>query len=240
MGMFGTGMTCRRVAAHVAASALFSLAAIAPRGAMARIHNCEHASLLPEDAERLALVAKHVLPANSELMLAERCRWADSAFAWVTTARVVAGNGVAQWWMASCSRDARNWTCDSGVLHQEIEKDIDVEGLSRQVKIRFGAETSLETAESLSSEALRIYVKASESLPRCSGTQGEESSWRALRDSHPLPAPSEEIRITISRESNRAWVWFGEFARPGDVQTGIAFPVPDTQPSGRCWSTREP
>jgi len=212
---------------------------MSPRDAVARIHNCEHASLLPEDAERLYLVARHVLPAHHELMLAERCRWSDSAFAWVTTAKVTAENGVAQWWMASCSRDARNWTCDQGVFHQEIEKSVDVGGVSRQVKISFDGETSLETAESLASEALKIYVKTTAILPYCSGVQGQESRWRVLRESHPLPTPNEEIHLTVTRDKERIWIWFGDFVRPDDVQIGIDFPVPDVQQSGPCWSARE-
>jgi hypothetical protein len=233
-------MTGVRIAAYFAATAFLSIGVISPRDAVARIHNCEHASLLPEDAERLAMVAGHVLPAHQELMLAERCRWSDSAFAWVTTARVTGANGVAQWWMASCTRDKRNWTCDPGVFHQEIEKSVDAGGVSRQVKISFDGETSLETAESLASEALKIYVQTTATLPYCSEIRGQESTWATLRESHPLPTPNEEIHITVSREKDRISAWFGDFVHPGDVQIGIYFPLPNVQQSSRCWSTREP
>ncbi len=137
MPILGYGMTLRRIPAYLAAGALLSIAVVWPREAMARIHNCEQASLLPDDVGRLYWVARRVLPAQHELMLAERCRWSDSAFAWVTTARVSGENGAAQWWMASCSRGARNWTCEPGVLHQEIETGIDVGGASRRVRISF-------------------------------------------------------------------------------------------------------
>jgi len=239
MPIFRNGMTFRRIAAYLAASALFAVAVISPREAVARIHNCEHASLLPEDGERLYLVARRVLPAHQDLMLAERCRWSDSAFAWVTTAKVVAKNGVAQWWMASCSRDARNWTCEPGVFHQEIETSFDVGGVSRHVRISFDGDTSLETAKSLSSQALESYVKATATLPYCGGVQGQESRWRVLRESHPLPTPTEEIHITVSREKEGTSVWFGDFVRPDDVQIGIDFPVPSAETRGPCWSTRE-
>jgi hypothetical protein len=231
--------TSRGIAVCMVAGALFTVAIIAPRAAVGRIRNCEHASLLPKDSERLALVAGRVLPAHQELMLAERCRWSYSAFAWVTTARVTAENGVAQWWMASCSRDARNWTCEPGVFHQEIEKSVDVEGVSRQVKIRFDAETNLETAEILASKALQIYVKTTATLPYCSGVQGQESRWRVLRDSHPLPTPGEDVHISVSREKDGIWVWFGDFVRPGDVQIGIDFPASNSDQSTPCWSARE-
>jgi len=232
-------VTCRRVAAYIAASALLAIASLSPREAVARIRNCQQASLLPEDGERLYLVARRVLPARRELMLAERCRWADSAFAWVTTSRVTGEAGVAQWWMASCSRDARNWTCEPGVLHQEIETSLEVGGVSRHVRIDFDGETSLETAKSLASEALEIYVKPTATLAYCSELPGQESRWRALRESHPLPTANEEIHITVGREKQRISVWFGDFMGPEDVQIGIDFPLPELPQSAPCWSARE-
>jgi hypothetical protein len=239
MGILGNGMAARRIAGYFVAGALFSAAVMLPRPVVARIHNCEHASLLPEDTERLAQVAQHVLPPHQEIMLAERCRWSDSAFAWVTTARVIGENGVAQWWMASCSRDARNWACEPGVLHQEIEKRLEIGGVSRQVKIRFDGETNIDTAETLTSEALKIYLGTT-TLPYCSEAGVQESTSRDPRKSHPLPAPNEEIQITVSRQKDRIWVGFGSFVRSGDEQIGIDFPVPGPQQSGACWSAREP
>ncbi len=239
MGILGNGIAARRSAAYLVVSALSWAAVMLPHAAVARIHNCEHASLLPEDAERLAQVAQHVLPPHREIMLAERCRWSDSAFAWVTTARVIGENGAAQWWMASCSRDAHNWACEPGVLHQEIERSLDVGGVSRQVKIRFDGETTVDAVESLSSEALKIYVGTT-TLPYCSETSGQESTSRDPRKNHPLPAPNEEIQITVSREKDRIWVGFGSFVRSGDEHIGIDFPVSSAPQSDPCWSAREP
>ena len=232
--------TVKRFTEYLAAGALFAVAVISPHEAVARIHNCENESLLPEDGGRLFLVARRVLPAHQELRLAERCRWSNSAFAWVTTARVTRENGVAQWWMASCSRDARNWTCEPGVLHQEIETSFDIGGVSRHVRISFDGESSLETAERLASEALEIYIKPTATLPYCSGIQGQESRWPVLRESHPLPTANEEIHITVGRDKERVSVWFGDFVRPDDVQIGIDFPLPDVRHAGPCWVAREP
>jgi hypothetical protein len=227
------------MAGFFAIGALFAAAALSSREAVARIHHCEHASLLPDDGERLYLVARRVLPAHQELMLAERCRWSDSAFAWVTTARVTGVNGVSQWWMASCSRDARKWTCDAGVFHQEIETSVDVDGVSRHVRISFDGQTTLETAERLASEALASYVKPTATLPYCLGVPDQESRWRSLRESHPLPTPTEEIHMTVNREKERISISFGDFARADDVLIDIDFPLPEDQRSGPCWSARE-
>jgi hypothetical protein len=239
MPILGYAMTFRRIPAYLAAGALLSIAAIWPREAVARIRNCEQTSLLPDDVARLYWVARRVLPAQHELMLAERCRWSDSAFAWVTTARVTGENGAAQWWMASCSRGARNWTCEPGVLHQEIETGIDAGAASRRVRINFDGDTSLEIAERVSSEALEIYAKQTATVPYCGGTQDQESRWRILRESHPLPTATEEIHLTVSRDKDRVSVWFGDLARPGDEQIDIDFPLPTAPQSGPCWRARE-
>jgi hypothetical protein len=239
MQISGCGMTLQRIAAYLVAGAIFCIAGVWPRDALARIHNCEHASLLPDDVGRLYWVARRVLPAQHELMLAERCRWSDSAFAWVTTARVTGESGVAQWWMASCSRGARNWTCDPGVLHQEIETSIDVGGASRRVRISFDGETSLELAERLSSNALEIYAKPTATLPYCRAIEGQEAKWLALREGHPLPTATEEIHLTVNRDKDRVAIWIGDLLRPGDEQIGIDFPVPDVKPSAACWSAKE-
>jgi len=238
--ILGNSMMRGRVAAYVAAGALLAVAAVVPREATAKIHNCEQTSLLPEDGERLYVVARRVLPAHQELRLAERCRWADSAFAWVTTATAIGENGVAQWWMTSCSRDASRWTCEPGALYQEIKTSLDVEGVSRHVRISFDAATSLETAERLASNALGSYVKSTPTLPYCDGIQGQDSRWRAFRESHPLPTPNEAIHVTVSGEKEKVSVWFGDFVGSDDVQIGIDFPASDVQHSSPCWLARQP
>ncbi|HME39169.1 MAG TPA: hypothetical protein VKG63_09425 [Steroidobacteraceae bacterium] len=229
-----------RVPVIFAAGALCAAAALSPREATAKIRNCEQASLSREDGERLYAVARHVLPAHQELRLAERCRWSDSAFAWVTTATVIGENGVAQWWMASCSRDARRWTCEPGALHQEIKTSVDVGGVSRHVRISFDGATSLAAAERLASNALASYVKPTPTLPHCHGIEDQDSRWHAARESHPLPTPNEEIHLTVSSEPEKVSVWFGDFVGSDDVQIGIDFPVPDVQDSTPCWLAREP
>jgi hypothetical protein len=124
------------------------------------------------------------------------------------------------------------------MLHQEIETGIDVGGVSRRVRISFGAETSLDMAERLSSEALEIYTKQTATLPYCGDMQDQESRWRVLRETHPLPTVTEEIHLTVNRDKERVSVWFGDFVRPGDEQIGIDFPVQDSKQSGACWSAR--
>jgi hypothetical protein len=124
------------------------------------------------------------------------------------------------------------------VLHQEIETGIDVGGVSRRVRISFGGETTLETAERVSSEALEVYVKQTATLPYCGGMEDQASRWRVLRESHPLPTATEEIHLTLNRDKDWLSVWFGDFVRPDDEQIGIDFPVSDAKQSGPCWNAR--
>ena len=233
--------TVKRFTEYLAAGALFAVAVISPHEAVARIHNCENASLLPEDGGRLFLVARRVPSRRTK-----NSGWQSGAggliarSAWVTTARVTRENGVAQWWMASCSRDARNWTCEPWVLHQEIETSFDIGGVSRHVRISFDGESSLETAgERLASEALEIFTLSRRQLFHIVReyrvkSRGGPSCGKVT----PLPTANEEIHITVGRDKARVSVWFGDFVRPDDVQIGIDFPLPDVRQAGPCWVAR--
>jgi hypothetical protein len=233
-------MTLRRIAASSAASALICVAVFAPRDAMASIHNCQNPTLLPDDEARLVAVARTVLPLHAEPIMADRCRWSDSAFAWVITAKVTEANGVAHWWMSSCARDKFRWTCDAAVFHEQFETSFVVGGAPQHAKINFDAQTNLATAKRVASEALDIYANPKATIPYCGGITGQEPRWPVLRESHPLPSASEELHITVARESTRISVRFFDLVLPDDVQIGIDFPSPDPRQSGPCWRARGP
>jgi hypothetical protein len=228
-----------RIAVHLAFGALLSMAAAAPRDALASIRKCENPSLLPDDEGRLILVARAVLPPHLEPMMADRCRWSDSAFAWITTAKVTEGNGVTHWWISSCSRDRWRWTCERAVFQEQLETSVFAGGMPRHVKISFGAETDFATVKLLTSEALELYANSTAPIPYCGSIQSQESRWPVLRESHPLPTGNEKLHLTVGREKKMLSVWFGDLVHSDDVQIGIDFPVPDLQKSGPCWSARE-
>jgi hypothetical protein len=125
------------------------------------------------------------------------------------------------------------------VFHQEIETTVEVEGVTRQVRISFDGQTTLETAEKLAAEALASYVKPTATLPYCSGVPDQESRWRILRESHPLPTPTEQIHMTVKREKERISVSFGDFMHAEDVLIAVDFPLVDTQRPGPCWTALE-
>ena len=103
MPIVGYGMTLHRIAAYLAAAALFSAGAIWPRAALARIHNCEQASLLPDDVGRLYWIADACCRRDTN-SCQSGVGGLIAPLRGLTTARVSGENGVAQWWMASCSR----------------------------------------------------------------------------------------------------------------------------------------
>lgn len=232
-------MKYRAIAAYLAGGALFSILACAPHDASASIRKCENPSLLHDDEERLIAAARAVLPPHLEPTIADRCRWSDSAFAWIATAKVTEASGVTHWWASNCSRDEWRWTCERAAFQEQFETSVFADGMPRHLKINFDADTNLATVKLLSSEALQLYANSTAPIPYCSGMQGQEARWALVREGRPLPTGNEELHITVGREKSKLWVWFGDLMHPGDTQIGIAFPVPGTQ-SGQCWSARQP
>lgn len=230
-------MMFRRAGGALAVAVLFALTVNA--GAQAKtISKCENPSLLRADERRLIAAARRVLPPDLEPQVSGQCRWADGAFARITTEKISEGTGVTNWWVSSCERAARDWRCRPALFRQESETQIVVGGISRHVKISFDGETSLEVAKGLASQALTIYENPSPPLPYCEGIKGQESRWRTFREAHPLPAGEEQMHLTVGLDEETETVWFGDLALEGDMQIGINFPFADDQ-SASCWSARE-
>jgi hypothetical protein len=228
-----------RVLRPLAATALIAVAIIAPKEAAAKqIEKCPNPSLLRADERRLIATARRVLPPDLEPHVSGPCRWTDSAFAWITTEKFTEDTGVTHWWVFSCDRDERDWTCRPAVFQQEIVTQLVVGGISRPVKISFDGETSLEVAKTLASQALTIYANPAPQLPYCSGIKGQESRWRIFQESHPLPTEGGQIHLTVGLDRDTETVWIGDLVLADDIQIGIDFPFADDQ-SASCWSARQ-
>jgi hypothetical protein len=231
-------MTAHRIAALLAASAL--LAVVSPRAALASIRKCENPSLLAEDEARLFEAVRLVLPPRVQPVLGDRCRWPDSAFAWITTKKITDTNEVTRWWLSSCARDRYRWTCEPAVLQQEFEAHFIVADIAHHVKISFDRETSPAIAKTLVSRALESYASPTPPFAYCRETQGQESKWGILRDGHPLPAGDEAIHVTVSSDGKTTGtVWFGDLVSADDAQIGIQLPVRARQKPEPCWMLRE-
>jgi hypothetical protein len=231
-------MTRHRIAVCLAGGAL--LAAISPRVAPASIRKCENPSLLTEDQARLFEAVRLALPPGVQPMLGDRCRWSDSAFAWITTKKITDTNGVTRWWISSCARDRHRWTCDPAVLQQEFEARFIVADVAHHVKISFDRETSQAIAKTLVSQALESYASPTPPFPYCRETQGQESRWGILRDGHPLPAGDEAIHVTVTSDGKTTeTVWFGDLVSADDAQIGIQLPVRALRKPEPCWVLRE-
>ncbi|MGO9935500.1 MAG: hypothetical protein ACLPV8_27330 [Steroidobacteraceae bacterium] len=231
--------TVRRSRVFYVASALLTAAALGPRFAAAKQANpCDYPTLLRADEKRLIATARRVLPPHFDPNVSGQCRWADGAFALITTEKVTEDHGVTHWWVSSCSRDERDWACRPAEFQQEMEMRLIIDGIPRSVRLNFDGETSADLATALATAALPIYANPEASLPYCGGIKGQESRWRNFRESHPLPSGSKEIHVTVvwSRESET--VWFGDIVLPDDIQIGIDFPIEDGNQSARCWSAR--
>jgi hypothetical protein len=231
-------MTRLRIAAYLAAGAL--LVVTSPRNALASIRKCDNPTLLAEDERQLFEIVKLVLPPQAQPMLADRCRWSDSAFAWITTKKNTDVNGVTRWWISSCARDRYRWTCEPAVLQQQFEARFIIADVAHQVKISFDRETSPAMAKTLVSQALESYASPTPPLPYCRDTQGQESKWGVSRDDHPLPTGDEAIHVTVSSDGKMtATVWFGDLVSAEDAQIGIRLPAAARQKPEPCWVLRE-
>jgi hypothetical protein len=241
MPRLGRLITLDRAAITLAATALFVLAVIGPRAAAAKqARKCENPSLLPADEKRLIFAARGVLPPDLDPLVSGQCRWADGALAMITTEKVDEDNGVTHWWVSSCLRDARRWTCRPAEFRQETVTQVAVGGMSRRVKISFDGETSLEEARTLASQALTILANPTPlPLPYCWDIKGQEAKWQVFRERHPLPTGDEETHITVGldgldRQTER--VWLGDLLPPDDFQIAIDYPISDGSQTARCWS----
>jgi hypothetical protein len=228
-------MKIRRVGTALAATVLF---AVAPDARAKPPLKCENPLLFRADEKRLIAAARRVLPPDLKPLVSGQCRWTDSAFALITTEKFTEDTGVTHWWVSSCDRDERDWTCRPAEFQQEIATQFVVGGIPRNARLSFDGETSLEVAKALASRALTIYANAAPQLPYCKGIKGQESRWRIFRESHPLPIGNQQIHLTVGLDGETETVWFGDLVLPDDAQIGIDFPFADDQ-SASCWSARE-
>jgi hypothetical protein len=216
------------------------LAFMSPGNTLASIRKCENPTLLVEDEKQLFEAAKLVLPTQTQPMLADRCRWSESAFAWITTKKNTDANGVVRWWISSCARDRYRWTCEPAMLQQLVVASFVVADIAHQVKISFDRQTRPAVAKALVSRALESYASATPPFPNCREAQGQESKWGALRDGHPLPTGDEAIHVTVSSDGKMTeTVWFGDILSADDALIGIRLPAGARQKSAPCWVLRE-
>jgi hypothetical protein len=234
---FGSLIGLGRVAIPIAAIALFVFLVIEPRDAAAKqTSKCVNPSLLRADEKRLVAAARGVLPPDLEPLVSGQCRWAESAFARITTEKTTEDDGITHWWISSCSRDARDWTCRPAKFEEEIETHLVVGIAPIHVKIRFDEDMTPQVAKALASQALTIYANPSPPLPYCGGFKGQESKWSIFRGRHPLPMGNKVMNITVDSDSQTPRVWFDDRGLSDDFQITIDFPPSDEGPPTPCWS----
>ena len=178
------------------------------------------------------------MPPDLDPLVTGRCRWAEGALATITTERVDESNGVAHWWLSSCSRASSYWTCRPAEFRQEIVTRLIVSGKLRRVKLSFDGETSLEEARALATQALTIFMNSTPPVPYCGDIKGQEAKWRVFRERHPLPTEDEVMHVTVGfdglgRQTER--VWLGDLL-PDDFQISIDYPISDGSQTAQCWT----
>jgi hypothetical protein len=122
------GMTVRtlaglRIGIALALTVLLGLAV--PDIAHAQMLICASHSLNRDDANRLKIAARAVVPKSARVWVEGACLNPGGALGFVETRKVVTAEGVQQWWTLRCQRDAEDWECDAPGFKQFIATSIE-------------------------------------------------------------------------------------------------------------------
>jgi hypothetical protein len=208
--------------------ALILAVCVAPGIASAQVRRCDIRELQHDDEQRLIAKAKEGLPAGLEPFVAHPCRNPGSAGAEIITEHGKANDGVIHWWEIQCQRDASDWKCDPAEFKQFINERMVIDGRPRRVALSFGKDMTLIRAKSLSVQALRIYTDATSRLPECSSG---DTDWLHLRQSRPLPGRSNQIRVTITQNSDVGSIMLEDV----DIEIRLKDNLKDP-PAPDCWN----
>jgi hypothetical protein len=202
------------------------------------------------DDEQVIAAARRILPPDLEPAISNRCLLRDNASAEIVTEKVLDHPGVKHWWVTNCHRDSRDWACYPGVLEQEVEERLMIDGLERHVEITIDSGTALALARSLVIRALGIYDDPVWILPYCGGIKGEESRWQLVRKQHPLPSGEDRIHVTVrappvieSLPPTIGSVLFDDVIQPEDFKFEIQLKTPNVDkhdPWYPCWMAMAP
>lgn len=232
--MIRRGMTLRASAglgtgAALAVAVLLEVAA--PGVARAQNLLCASHSLSRDDASRLKVAARAVVP-TSEVFVMGACRNPGRALGFVETNRTFTSERVKQWRTLSCTREEQDWTCDPPEFKQSIKLSLSIGHAERHVVLAFDQQTPLDRAKSLTSRALSLYADPKASLESCSSDGLDDQRWQALHWQYRGQFERGPIHVTVYREHGRDTVTLD------DISVNIRFSVNPGEaagPSKVCW-----
>jgi hypothetical protein len=70
---------------------------------------CASHTLNRDDASRLKVAASAAVPVSAQVLIESACVNPGRALGFVETQKVVAAEGVQQWWTMTCHRNAKEW-----------------------------------------------------------------------------------------------------------------------------------
>src|SRR6202022_1620974 len=97
--------------------------------------------------------------------------------------------GTEDWWVTSCSRERRDWSCDSRVGRRMANLDLTIRGLQRQLTLIFDDNTAAATAKDLTVRAFRLFDDEDSPRRRCSSNpdignvENIDADWSEVRAS---------------------------------------------------------
>jgi hypothetical protein len=181
----------------------FLLLQIAGSG-VARAQNllCASHSLNRDDAGRLKVAARAVVPKPAHVLVTDACVNPGHALGFLETQKILTAEGVQRWWDLICRRDSQEWSCDPPDFKQVFAMSVSVGGVAHPVELSFDKESSLGHARALASRAIEIYLDPTSQLPSCGESGAKEpDSLRAQSNLSPLPSGEKAIHVSVSSEA---------------------------------------
>jgi hypothetical protein len=192
---------------------------------------CAGHSLNRDEIAHAEAVARGVLASSAHLAVTDACWNGDFALAELATQKATTSEGVQQWWVVSCQREASTWTCDPPEFKQFIAGDLPVTGQPHLVELSFERSIPLSRARSLASRALSIYSDPASRLRPCGTIEASTKEPVAIHRADKRASADGSFHVNVTRDGLMDSVWLD------DVEVKISFDATTNpaQEHSPCW-----
>jgi hypothetical protein len=218
----------------VAAVAVCGLA----QPAFAGMLRCAEQTLTPKDRGQLATAIKSALPASVPIDASPGiCRNPGSARAWLETKHHTNAEGAQEWWVVNCTRETRDWNCESPERKREISLSAPLSGAVRHLSIEFDDKTTMEQARELSIRSFQILEATADPPSECieAGQDTVDADgWSKMQNLYRLKPSDVNLTATVSMDGDSFSVWISQ-----DGGLALTFLRPSRAadaPTLKCWS----
>jgi hypothetical protein len=193
---------------------------------------CDSDELSGSDYDHAMAAIKSVLPGgatiDSQLWI---CRNPERATASVETKHKNNPLGFHQWWLLTCSREHKPWSCDKPDEVRELRIPVQFLGTARSATIQFGSDQSAAEAREVATQVYARLQPGADPPQACEVGQTAQDWARKAQD---YRQTTSELRATLNVLDQQILVELSDWS-------GLAFVFePDTPSAGhatlKCWS----